>query len=425
MDAFVHREGYTTGAGECVSLAALYAAALFIVGRIPLEDIYMMATPLHSQNFVMVKDGILTNNRRLVTKNMWFNGTALSAQARRALENERVTIVSHVSGHIHTIYDDASISHDAYETFSSKLSAFLKTPLTKEILGNFLRQCPETRSCAQIRYQRNGKDVYISADKAFAYENGSPYRVTDNTRAKLMEDICAEAFELQPLPERIILNDLEDFITEHKIDIDNDADVKKLKDLFAASCVNAANALEKLIKFCHVKPRLPIYSSKVPNPPKIPLRISCDMRRDDIIAHIESIKSDNIIADLAFYAYRDLGRTSVKPYLKACLERNPVSIDVCRNITLNDVIASISSLPDESIYDESSRLAQPDEVWNFGRGDGLEKAVLLANIIYQRERKPLSIEIDNGTATLICGKLRQTFPTSKTPLETTWHYPAA
>ncbi|MEI8352715.1 MAG: hypothetical protein WCG36_10455, partial [bacterium] len=31
MDAFCHKEGYATGAGECVSLAALYAAALFIV----------------------------------------------------------------------------------------------------------------------------------------------------------------------------------------------------------------------------------------------------------------------------------------------------------------------------------------------------------------------------------------------------------
>ncbi|MBT7702571.1 MAG: hypothetical protein HN700_19960, partial [Verrucomicrobia bacterium] len=139
MDAFVHRDNYTTGAGECVSLAALYAAALFIVVGIPLEDIYLMATPLHSQNFVLVKDGILTNNRRLVTKNMWCNGTALSAQARRALENERVTIVSHVSGHIHTLYDEVTMAPDAYERFTTKLTAFLKTRLSKEVLGNFLR----------------------------------------------------------------------------------------------------------------------------------------------------------------------------------------------------------------------------------------------------------------------------------------------
>ncbi|MHC4499176.1 MAG: hypothetical protein ACYS21_08715, partial [Planctomycetota bacterium] len=52
MDAFRFKETYSTGAGECVSLAALYVAAAFIVCGIPLEDIYMILTPLHSQNFI-------------------------------------------------------------------------------------------------------------------------------------------------------------------------------------------------------------------------------------------------------------------------------------------------------------------------------------------------------------------------------------
>ena len=60
MDAFQHKEGYTTGAGECVSLSALYAAALYVVAGVPLEQVFMMATPLHSQNFVDVDDGVLT-----------------------------------------------------------------------------------------------------------------------------------------------------------------------------------------------------------------------------------------------------------------------------------------------------------------------------------------------------------------------------
>jgi hypothetical protein len=37
----------------------------------------------------------------------------------------------------------------------------------------------------------------------------------------------------------------------------------------------------------------------------------------------------------------------------------------------------------ESIYD-GKRMAQPDEVWNYGRGDGLEKALCLMNIIKNR-----------------------------------------
>ena len=87
MDAFRFKDGYQTGAGECVSLSTLYAAAMFVVCRIPLEDIFLFATPLHSQNFIDTADGVLTNNRRVVTKNMWFNGTELTEKAQRALRH--------------------------------------------------------------------------------------------------------------------------------------------------------------------------------------------------------------------------------------------------------------------------------------------------------------------------------------------------
>ena len=86
MDAFRHKDGHAVGAGECVSLAGLYAAAAFVVCGLPLESIFLMATPLHSQNFIDVDEGILTNNRRLVTRTMWANGTVISQQARRALD---------------------------------------------------------------------------------------------------------------------------------------------------------------------------------------------------------------------------------------------------------------------------------------------------------------------------------------------------
>ena len=78
MDAFRHKAGHAVGAGECVSLAGLYAAAAFVVCGLPLDGISLMATPLHSQNFLDVDTGILTNNRRLVTKAMWANGTVIS-----------------------------------------------------------------------------------------------------------------------------------------------------------------------------------------------------------------------------------------------------------------------------------------------------------------------------------------------------------
>jgi hypothetical protein len=40
-------------------------------------------------------------------------------------------------------------------------------------------------------------------------------------------------------------------------------------------------------------------------------------------------------------------------------------------------------MADTSIYD-GKRMAQPDEVWNYGRGDGLEKALCLMDILKAR-----------------------------------------
>jgi len=69
--------------------------------------------------------------------------------------------------------------------------------------------------------------------------------------------------------------------------------------------------------------------------------------------------------------------------LKAAFERNPVSIAAASNLDTAGAAAALDALPNESIY-EGSRMAQPDEVWNYGRGDGMEKAICLLNIIRAR-----------------------------------------
>jgi hypothetical protein len=161
MGAFRYKENFTSGAGECVSLSAIYAAAMFVVGRIPLEKIFLIATPLHSQNFIVEKEGLITNNRRIVTKNMWYNGTSLSEKARRAMENEKVTIVSHISGYIHTLYSDATIDKQAYAGFSKKLREFLETELNSLIFINFLRFKSKYKTLFQFRSDLSGKHRYI------------------------------------------------------------------------------------------------------------------------------------------------------------------------------------------------------------------------------------------------------------------------
>ena len=415
MDAFTHREGFSTGAGECVSLAALYAAALFVVAGIPLEKIFLMATPLHSQNFIDEADGILINNRRLVTKAMWFNGTQISGQARRALEHERVTIVAHHTGFIHTLYPRATIQLQAYNHFSAHLRAYLKTPLAPELLGNFLRQNPKVRDCFVIRWPIHGINRFLLLEQAFRFEQDSTYKVTDGTRARLMETIPMETFSAGHLPCKVVLNDIEDFVRTHDVNLDDPQAVEALKKAIGDTCMSAAEIVQQLIRFCHTEPRLPDAAAATfdTSEPAIPLTTS--MTRDEIIACLESLRSHNVTADMAFYAFRDLSRTPIEPFLLAALSRNPVCLAGASALNEQALVAHVTTWPDKSIYEGQTRLAQPDEVWNFKRGDGLEKAILIASILHNRNssewlvtRKADAANVETSDGRMIC-----TWPTTK------------
>jgi hypothetical protein len=422
MDAFVHKPGYTTGAGECVSLATLYAAALHVVAGVPLRDIFLMATPLHSQNFVDTEEGLLINNRRLVTKTMWFNGSALSGQARRALENERVTIVAHVSGHIHTVFDHATIDPAAYERFGRKLRGFLKTALTPEMLGNFLRQSPSCQKCFVVRWPLSGADRYVSLDRVFAYEQNSSSRLTDATRAKLMGEIAQEEFACAHCPGKLVFNDVESYIRDHTIDLDRPEDVAALKQQVACGCLNGMSAIDDLIDFCHVQPRLPdpAHAKFAPEPGSIDLE-GC-ASHEAVLARLEPLRGKNRTVDLAFYALRDLSRTEALPFLLAALQRSPVALAGAAALDEAGVLKWAAELPNESIYEGPARLAQPDEVWNFRRGDGLERALAVAMILRERRRDPaMTLTVASGQAVLQhAGQTICSFPTAKQPRETVW-----
>lgn len=423
MDAFRHRPGFAGGAGECVSLATLYAAALFVVAHIPLRDIFLMATPLHSQNFVDIEDGILINNRRLVTKTMWFNGSALSGQARRALENERVTLVAHESGFIHAIYDRATIAAEDYDRFARRLRAFLSTNLTPEILGNFLRQSPSCQACFVLRWPLHGVDHYIDMTRVFAYEQNCKHRVTDDSREKLLAEVDQAEFARSHCPGKIVINDVEDFIRANAIDLDRPGDVERLKREVRCSCLKAENAIEDLLAFCRVRPRLPDPAGVTFEPAGAPLEIVPGMTRAAIRVRLEAIRGANPMVDLAFYALRDLAHTEALPFLVAAMQRSPVVLKAAADLTEQEWGARLAALPQESIYDEESRCAQPDEVWTFQRGDGLERILALAVVVRERRRDPrLTVLLEGGRALLrdAAGATLGDLPTAKRPRERVW-----
>ena len=382
MCAFRYKENFSTGGGECVSLSALYAAAMFVIGRIPLEKIFLIATPLHSQNFIIEKDGLITNNRRIVTKNMWFNGTSLSEKARRALENEKVTIVSHISGYIHTIYGDATIDRKAYEYFSEKLHDFLVTDLTNHIFINFLRFKSKYKSLFQFECVCPGKKRYILLEKMFEYEHNSKFNASPETRAQLIGEIEGDEFHMSPLPGKIMLNDAEEVINGNprkSLDVIEDLIIKANRYIPEKSI---HEMFIDLAAFISIDPKIPdasrnYISANVPH-------ITTDDSRDNIIHKIVNHSGRSEVSLLTIYVSRLMDRIDWLPFVKAALERNPVCFSELAGRSADEVFKLLAEMPNQSIYDDK-RLALPDEVWNFGRGDGIEKALLLADFIIQSD----------------------------------------
>jgi hypothetical protein len=140
------------------------------------------------------------------------------------------------------------------------------------------------------------------------------------------------------------------------------------------------------------------------------------MEKYEIEQRLYALRESNRSAALAPYAAHELGETEEGPFVKAAMERNPVSRAALEGASRDEVLARIVALSDESIYDGPSRLAQPDEAWNFGRGDGLEKCLLAANVLGGTE-----IRVCGGQATLMDGEtVICTFPTVKCPCSTVW-----
>jgi hypothetical protein len=410
MNAFRLKEGYHSAAGECVSLAALYAAAAFIVCQIPLEDIYMILTPLHSQNFLDLQDGILTNNRRLVTKTMWFNGTAISNKAQRALRNENVTIVSHSSGYVHCLYQDATIDKKLYKNFRKKLDSYLSAELSLSVFANFLRTNRDYQKFFQVCRECHGQAQFLKAEVLFHYEHGSNYRVADKTFDKLLAEISDEDFVRYQLPGRIRCDELDDFIERYKLDIKTPEGKLAFRHFIEPIIPEARRFVDELTDFMHIKAKLP--SSDKNYLPTEPIEISTEQSREQIIDSLQQMRQSNPTADLAFYSYRDMESCKWEPFIKAVTERNPVSVKTAETMSLEETYSWLEQMNNSSIYD-GKRLATPDEVVNYKVGDGFEKAFLLANIISERNPEQDIEIITDKKQVILTGQREYRFESSK------------
>jgi hypothetical protein len=116
--------------------------------------------------------------------------------------------------------------------------------------------------------------------------------------------------------------------------------------------------------------------------------------------HIAAMASQNEFAELARYAYREMEEISWIPFTKAAIERNPVCVEGLAGKTINEAYQILMDMPGESIYCDN-RLAQPDEVWNYRLGDGMEKAFVLMNYMKSIDHDRLISFEANGSEVLV------------------------
>lgn len=402
MKAFKYKEGYSTGAGECVSLAALYIAALFVVGQIPLEKMFMIATPLHSQNYIAEGEGFMTNNRRIVTKKMWYNGTELSAKARRAVEKEKITIVSHISGYIHTLYKEASINPEAYQNFKTSFKGFLNTSLNFENFANYLYANEKFWKCFQYAYQKNGKTLYIPMQSIFNAQRSSKNRFDNESRTALLQELEAQEFNLSKdccgseqgsEHTKILINDIEDYLAANPNVSFEEYKNYFLNELFSQHCGGLEAFFDSLREFLCTEARLPKEEEK-DFVKEDYWDIAVGKEREDYINYVyKALEDGKPWAQNLMYTYRDMRNVSWQPFIKAVVERNPLGDKLTKDLQVDEIYLNLQEMDSESIYEEDFRLALPDEVWNFKRGDGIEKALALINILKQRGQKKYTLEI--------------------------------
>jgi len=190
-----------------------------------------------------------------------------------------------------------------------------------------------------------------------------------------------------------MLNSIEEFLDKRKERSLNDIENELIKI--------AGQGYEKIIQdmfkefadFVFIDPKIP-YTKKnyiVGNRLNITIKDS----REEIMNLIAKNQKKSEAAILALYVYRQMDEIDWRPFIKAAIERNPVSLTVLDGKNSSEVYSILNELPDESIYD-GKRLALPDEVWNFRRGDGIEKAFLLADfILHDDKSSTVSINIEN------------------------------
>ena len=245
----------------------------------------------------------------------------------------------------------------------------------------------------------------------FEYEHNSKFNVSQEMRAQLVGEIEGDEFHLSPIQGKIMLNEFEEVLEKKP-----SRSLEELEKEFIEVAGSENGALIKdmfreIREFIITVPKLPEGEKnyiKLEYP-----EITTDDTRETIVAKINELAGGSELCMLTLYAFRQMDRADWLPYIKASIERNPVCYTELGDKDPGAVYEILNSFPDESIYD-GARLSLPDEVWNFKRGDGVEKAILLADYIMLKfPEKSVAIDIRRKSVELHFDDKRFIFSSEK------------
>jgi hypothetical protein len=261
-----------------------------------------------------------------------------------------------------------------------------------------MRSNSQFQNYFQFKQVLNGKELFIKIEKIFEYEQKLQRSFSEQNPKSLISEIPVGEYSEIEYKERIVLQDVENIFKKNKIIVNQEFQTQIQELANQANCQDHIlfdNCIANLFDFIMTEPGLPSDDKQFISCET--LNIDINQSREDIISYIKENARINEVSQLALYTYRDMDKIDWRPFIKAALERNPVSLSGLKGNTINGAYELINQLDNSSIYD-SKRLAMPDEVWNFQRGDGVEKAFLLANYIYSIDKNRdinLSIEKKN------------------------------
>ena len=235
--------------------------------------------------------------------------------------------------------------------------------------------------------------MFVKSEVLFQYEHGSNFRIADDTFDKLLAEVSSDDYSPYKFDGRLCCEDLMRFVEHEDISIKDSTGRKMLAKCLEPYVPDTKEFVDELFSFVYIEAKLPDFDKAYSQ--NEPIELSVEQSRAEVIECLSGIRETNSTADLAFYAYRDMETCDWEPFMKAAMERNPVSIEAAEENSTQQVYDWLSQMANESIYD-GKRLAQPDEVVNYSTGDGVEKAITLANIIRDRKSdQQIEIVIDN------------------------------